>query len=133
MQSTLAGIEKGFLQNGAFICWSCASSTLVHRLQPCQVFLTPPKIPDQLLTLRRILICNPALCPTSIMSRISTPEVLFKLRIPREHHLCDPCGMYPINIGKEWWMPYLCTSVPTSTEAEAKFPIPRNYKDDRII
>ena len=56
MQSTLAGIEKGFLQNGAFICWSCASSTLVYRLQSCQVFLTPPKIPDQLLTLRRILM-----------------------------------------------------------------------------
>ena len=31
--STLTDIKKNFLEKGAYICWSCASDTLIHSLQ----------------------------------------------------------------------------------------------------
>ena len=126
-QYTLPYLKQHFQDQGAYVCWPCASPVLCARLLSSKLrTITTEKItPHTSLNLNDPTDCAPFLRHIflasshplrDILKQLHTRSVIHLASLTREQH---PCGLHnhpAIKIDNSWWVPYISTPPPFDPE-----------------
>mmetsp|Transcript_5914 Transcript_5914/g.14092 ORF Transcript_5914/g.14092 Transcript_5914/m.14092 type:complete len:518 (+) Transcript_5914:412-1965(+) len=138
-QHTLPYLQQQFQDQGAYICWSCASPILCTRLLSSKhattrtekitphtsLDLTKPK--DCALFLRHIFFASPNPLKHFIKQLLQTRNVPHLASLTREQYPCGLRNHPPIMLDDSLWVPFISTPPPEHPDFVVPGQIPGQW------